>query len=435
VRKAIVNGVLLCWMVGMACQREPVRVVVADRSSWLESRLAELTRREGVVRFGDTLDGVLSALVGDREIVRSTVAAFSSVYDVRLLKPERRYAFLLDSSGVFQGFEYYADQERLVRVMRDSTGALSARMHLKELVTRVETLRGVVYTTLYDAVKSSGESDELIVAFSDVFQWDIDFFTDPRVGDEFRMVYEKVYVRDPSQPDSLGPLVRYGRVLGGQYILGGTPYTAVYFQKDEKSGGYYDLAGKSFQKTFLKSPLNYRRISSYFSGGRLHPILKIVRAHTGVDFSAAEGTPVSSSADGVVLEKGYNNSIGNFIKIRHRNPHFVTIYGHLRGFAQGMAAGTEVRQRDVIGYVGSTGLSTGPHLHYVFLENGRPLNPLRIKNSSGDPIVAADLPAYEQLKENMVRQLASAGKAGSMQGMQLSYRDGMGLGAAGLPQP
>jgi len=422
-------------MLGAACQQEPIRLVAADQSSWLESRLAELTRREGVVRFGDTLDGVLSALIGDREVVSSTVAAFSSVYDVRQLRPQRRYAFLLDSSGVFQGFEYYADLEHMVRVLRDSTGALSARMHQKELVTRVQTLCGVVYTTLYDAVKSCGESDELIVAFSDVFQWDIDFFTDPRVGDEFRMVYEKVHVLDPSQPDSLGSFVRYGRVLGGQYVLDGTPYTAVYFQKDGAAGGYYDLAGKSFQKTFLKSPLNYRRISSHFSGGRLHPILKIVRPHTGVDFAAAEGTPVSASADGMVMEKGYNNSIGNFIKIRHKNPHFVTIYGHLSGFAQGMAAGTEVHQRDVIGYVGHTGLATGPHLHYMFLENGRPINPLRIKNSSGDPIAAADLPAYEQAKEAMVQQLAAAGRAGSIQDLQLSYRDRMGLGAAGMPRP
>ncbi len=389
----------------MACQRgAEVDPAVSDDAA-RDNREKIYLRKEGTFRFGETLDQVLMRDVLDRVLATDIVSAFAQVFDVRKIRGESRYSILHDSLGVVHGFEYYPSSDRTIRVLKDSLGLLQPQVVQTPLITRVHGISGYVQTSLYDAVKSMGHSDELVVAFSDVFQWDIDFFVDPRVGDEFRVLFESEHVLDPARPDSVGDLIRYGRVLAGQYRAQDGDYTALYFQKDEELRGYYDLHGRSFQKTFLKSPLNYRRISSHFSGGRRHPILKIVRPHYGVDFAAAAGTPVSAAADGVVVEKGYDSGIGNFVKIRHKNPRFMTLYGHLSGFAAGIVAGAGVRQRDVIGYVGSTGLATGPHLHYTFYENGRPINPMKIKNSSGDPIPAADMAAFDSLKEVRVLQL------------------------------
>ena len=385
--------------------RKPARPV---EQAELKPREKIYLRREGVFRPGETLEGVLFRDLYDRVLADELIQGFARVFDVRKIRGDRRYSILTDSTGVVHGFEYYPDADKTVRVVRDSMGVLQPELVQVPLIRRRLALAGEVSTTLYDAVKAMGESDELIVAFSDLFQWDIDFFVDPRVGDEFRMVFEADYALDPARPDSLGEFIRYGRVLSGQYRSGKDVRTAVYFEPGEH-GGYYDLEGKSFQKTFLKSPLNYRRISSHFSGGRRHPILKIVRPHYGVDFVAAEGTPVVAAADGVVIEKGYEGGgLGNFIKIRHKNPRFATVYGHLSGFGPGIAIGKAVQQRDVVGYVGRTGLATGPHLHYCFYENGRPVNPLKIKNSSGDPIPAAELERFKGIREEQLALLAAA---------------------------
>ncbi len=388
-------------------------------------------RREGVFHPGETLEGVLFRDLYDRVLADELIQGFARVFDVRKIRGDRRYSILTDSTGVVHGFEYYPDADKTVRVVRDSMGVLQPELVQVPLIRRRLALAGEVSTTLYDAVKAMGESDELIVAFSDLFQWDIDFFVDPRVGDEFRMVYEADYALDPARPDSLGEFIRYGRVLSGQYRSGKDVRTAVYFEPGEH-GGYYDLEGKSFQKTFLKSPLNYRRISSHFSGGRRHPILKIVRPHYGVDFVAAEGTPVVAAADGVVIEKGYEGGgLGNFIKIRHKNPRFATVYGHLSGFGPGIAIGKAVQQRDVVGYVGRTGLATGPHLHYCFYENGRPVNPLKIKNSSGDPIPAAELERFKGIREEQLALLAAALRRG---GQVPGVIAGTGPGHMAMPE-
>lgn len=388
----------------LACQPQPEPKVARTPP---KPRERSYLRREGAFRHGETLEKVLIREVYDRLLIRDLIHQFAQVFDVRKIRGERSYSILTDSTGTVHGFEYYPEADKTIRVARDSLGLLKPEVLQLPLIRRLFTLKGLVRTSVYDAIRSMGETDELVAAFSDVFQWDIDFFVDPQVGDEFRIVYEAEHVRDPAAPDSLGAFIRYGRVLSGQYISGGTERTAILFDMGEASG-YYDSQGRSFQKTFLKSPLNYRRISSHFSGGRRHPILKIVRPHHGVDFVAAAGTPVSAAADGTVIEKGYEGGLGNFVKIRHKNPRFVTVYGHLSGFGPGIASGSAVRQRDVIGYVGSTGLSTGPHLHYCFYENGRAINPLKIKNSSGDPIPETEMTRFAAVREAQMALLSAA---------------------------
>ncbi|NIA29980.1 MAG: peptidoglycan DD-metalloendopeptidase family protein [Actinobacteria bacterium] len=392
-------------------------------------------RKEGQVRYGDTLERIFSREHIARPTAFKMISAFVQVFDVRRIKPRKKYAVLSDSIGTVKGFEYFAEKEQTVKVLFDSSGRFTAVLKKIPLITKIKSICGTVETTLYDAILNLGETPELIVAFSDVFQWDVDFFIDPRRGDEFRIVYEKIYELDPNKLDSLGEFVRYGKVLAGQYNLNHHPLIAIYFNNAPKSSGYYDPDGKSFQKTFLKSPLNYRRISSYFTGARYHPILKKVRPHYAVDYAAPKGTPVSAAADGTVIEKGYNRGVGNHIKIRHTNPHYVTLYGHLSRFAKGIRKGAKVKQRDVIGYVGMTGLATGPHLHYAFYENGHPINPLKIKNTSGDPILTENRKRFESVKKDMLIRLMDARVLRFRSPYAYLHPSQFGLGRVGMATP
>lgn len=399
---ALLGAGLVYWS-GCGTAEQPVPVVVPPppaEARWLRS--------EAQVRRGDTLEKILQREGLPPEQIRPFVQAFASVYDVRKINVDKTYQLYTDSAGVWQRWEYLAEPEWTVQVQRDTLGQFVARDVRLELVKKIRALSGRLQSSLYESVLALGESPELIVRYSDVFQWDLDFFSDPQPGDEFRMVYEAYYIKDPSRPDSVGAFVRYGNVLAGEYQQPKNRLVAVYYQPAPERGGYYDLDGKSFQKTFRKSPLSYGRVTSRFSGARRHPILKIVRAHYAIDIAAPRGTPVLAPADGTIIERGYNQSIGNFLKIRHRNPHFVTLYGHLHAFADSMTVGKSVRQNDEVGYVGSTGLATGPHLHYVFYENGRPINPERIKNSSGDPLPSERLADYVLVRDRMLAWLNRA---------------------------
>lgn len=405
-RHFIVFALFFAGTVFWDCQKQPGTSQITPSPDEPQER--QLIRHSGTVKYGDTLDKILSRENLSRELSLSVINAFHDVFDVRKILPQREYHVLRDSTGQFVGFEYLAEQGKKVIVSLDSTGNFCGDLDQIPLKTKRTQLKGYITSTLYESILSLGESPELIVAFSDVFQWDVDFFVDPRDGDEFRIIYEKVYLVDPTKPDSLGEFLRYGRILAGQYTLSGKNMTAIYFENKSKEPGFYDLDGKSFQKTFLKSPLNYRKITSRFSGARLHPVLKTVRAHYAVDYAAPTGTPVSAAANGTVIDKGYSSGLGNYIKIQHTKSHFSTLYGHLSRFASGIAVGSYVNQRDVIGYVGQTGLATGPHLHYVMYENGRPINPLRVKNASGDPILPENLTSFVEVKNEMLMLLSRA---------------------------
>lgn len=365
-----------------------------------------LSMVSGTVRSGDTLEKILFKADPQRSDIQEIIAAFAGAYNVRKIQPGRTFEFALDSAQTIQEFAYHASQELTIRVARDSTDGFVAEKREIPLQTEVFSLSGTIETSLYEAVLALGETPELIIAFSDIFQWDIDFFTDPRRGDTFQLVYEKIKTAGADSQ-----FIRYGRILAGNYTQKDGSYTAFYYENQSGKGGYYDTEGRSFQKTFLKSPLNYTRISSHFTGARRHPILKIVRPHYAVDFAAPIGTPVSAAGDGVIIEKGYNKGLGKYLKIRHTNKRYVTRYGHLNGFAPGIEKGAVVQQKQVIGYVGKTGLATGPHLDYAFYDNGRPINPLKIKSSSGDPIAPEERGAFEQVKLLSLAQLHRAALA------------------------
>lgn len=345
------------------------------------------------IKRGETLSTILAKHDIDRATIYEIIHSFKSLYSVRRLKAGDMYEIGKDSADVFTSFAYKPNLQEKYKVFVNEAGELETSIEKIELMKKEKTLNGAIQSSLYESILEGGESPELLFLFTDIFQWDIDFFIDPRVGDRFKIIYEKYYL-----PKG-GEFVKYGNILSAQYIFNsGDTLTALYFDNSPEADGYYDLNGNSFQKTFLKSPLNYRRISSYFSYSRKHPILKIRRPHYGVDYSAPAGTPVSAAADGIIIDKGYDRGIGNFVKIRHKNARFVTLYGHLSRFQKGIHKGVRVKQKETIGFVGKTGLATGPHLHYAFYDNGRPIDPLKIKNTSGDPIRENNKERFSEIK-------------------------------------
>jgi murein DD-endopeptidase MepM/ murein hydrolase activator NlpD len=247
---------------------------------------------------------------------------------------------------------------------------------------RVEALQGEVRHSLFQAVDDIGETPQLVLAVVGIFESDFDFTADTRAGDRFRLLVEKRYAGET--------FVSYGRVLAAQYASDGRMMTGIgTTRRGSERFDYYDPKGQSLRKSFLKSPLEFSRITSGFTYARPHPILGGSMPHLAVDYAAPVGTPVRAVADGTVFHAGWDGGYGITVRIRHRSG-YETTYAHLSRLASGIRAGTRVTQRHVIGYVGSTGMSTGPHLHYEVAKGGRRVNPLSEKFIPGDPIAAAE---------------------------------------------
>jgi murein DD-endopeptidase MepM/ murein hydrolase activator NlpD len=260
---------------------------------------------------------------------------------------------------------------------------------------RVEAVQGEVQTSLFEAVEKTGESAQLVLDLADIFSSDFDFTADTRTGDRFRLLVEKRYAADT--------FVDYGRILVAQYHSDGRVLTGVGVETRGRYT-YYDAAGLSLRKSFLKSPLPFSRITSGFTYARPHPILGGTRPHLAIDYGAPVGTPVWAVADGVVTRAGWYGGNGISVTLRHRSG-YSTMYNHLSRLGKGVRRGARVTQKQVIGHVGSTGLSTGPHLDYRIAKNGRFVNPLSEKFIPGDPIPAAQRAAFKERARELVGRL------------------------------
>jgi len=261
---------------------------------------------------------------------------------------------------------------------------------------RVEVVRGEVRRSLFEAVEKTGESAQLVLDLAEIFSSDFDFTADTRLGDRFRLLVEKRYAADT--------FVDYGRIHVAQYISDGRTLTGVGVEGARGRYTFYDPAGRSLRKSFLKSPLQFSRITSGFTYARPHPILGGVRPHLAIDYGAPVGTPVWAVSDGSVKAAGWNGGNGISVTLSHRSG-YSTMYNHLSRLGQGVRPGARVSQRQVIGYVGSTGLATGPHLDYRIAKNGQFVNPLSEKFIPGEPIPAAERAAFTARAQDLVRRL------------------------------
>ena len=275
-------------------------------------------------------------------------------------------------------------------------GAFKTSALPAQLEQRLFVRTGEIKTSLYAAADEAGLPEAAANQLNELFSGDIDFHHDLRRGDKFTVVYEMTY--------SNGAFLRTGRIKAAEFINQGRAYRAIYFQSDEQHGDYYTPEGKSVHKAFLRSPIAFSRISSGFSTSRFHPILNKWRSHKGTDFAAPTGTGVKATADGVITLVDSQNSYGNVVTINHQD-RYTTVYGHLSRFAKGLRRGQRVAQGDVIGYVGSTGLATGPHLHYEFRVNGQQKNPMRVTLPDASPINDEYHAAFQPVAEDFVARL------------------------------
>lgn len=273
--------------------------------------------------------------------------------------------------------------------------SVSIRRDAKPSTLRRTTKSAVIRSSLWGAIMQEKLPYALAAELEDIYQWSISFF-DIQKGDSFTVIYDERFVDDTVS-------VGIGRIWGAKFTQGDKTTYAIPFRQGGKIQ-YWEADGKSLRKQMLKAPLKYSRISSTFSYARLHPVHKVYRPHTGVDFAAPKGTPVHAVADGVVIFKGWGGGGGNTLKIKHAN-NMQTGYLHLSGFAKGIAQGTRVSQGQLIGYVGSTGTSTGPHLDYRVWKGGKPINPLKIPSEPSEPIAKENEAAFAYVRERIVAEL------------------------------
>jgi murein DD-endopeptidase MepM/ murein hydrolase activator NlpD len=327
------------------------------------------------IEYGDTLFSIFTENGLRTEDLFAMKSAAASIHPLKALRPGKSYSIVLDEQNCINSFTYGIDDATILKIERVEN-EFQAHKYNIPYETRILTISGTIEDNLISAVGTERENYLLALQVADILAWDIDFNTDLRTGDTFRIVTEGLYLN--------GDFKKYGKILAVEFINNNQVYRAFLFEHGDKTD-YYDSQGNSLRKAFLKAPLSFRRISSHFSKRRFHPVLKIYRPHHGIDYTAPTGTPVSTVGDGKITFAGRKGAYGNLIIITHNNG-YQTYYGHLSRFAKGIHRGKRVKQGDLVGYVGATGLATGPHLHYEMRQGKAPINPFRVKNVAGEPV-------------------------------------------------
>jgi len=350
---------------------------------------------EGTVHRGDTMAGLFHKYNLPSEDLVGMRQASAPVHPLKYLSQGMRYRITLDPDNNVLSLAYHVSDMELLRIRRSDQGFEAEKVPI-DYEQRVGRIGGVIESNLYSALPDDERATQLALSLSDIFSWDVDFNTDLRKGDTFRIVVEELWLG--------GEFRRYGNVLAAELVIDGESFRAYRFG-DGDSADYYDERGNSLRRAFLKAPLSYRRISSGFTRRRLHPILKVVRPHLGVDYAAPRGTPVSATGDGTVTFAGYKGPNGRLVIIRHGRG-YSTSYGHLSRFAKGIRAGTRVRQGEVIGYVGATGRATGPHLDYRMKRGGVFINPLKVAPPRGGAVASGRMGDFRAARERMETELA-----------------------------
>jgi murein DD-endopeptidase MepM/ murein hydrolase activator NlpD len=359
-----------------------------------EDRLAEMKLGcifKGKLNRNESLYLSLLTKKVPHSLIYRLTSTLSASLNLRKSLPGDSYTLIATRDSILF-FEYQKGMEEKCQVKRHN-GNLEASVVPVEFNCIVRSIKGEIGSSLWESMIDECESPELIMKFTEIFEWDIDFLTEPRKGDDFRLIYEE-YHKD-------GTFVRHGDILAAEYNSAGQTQQAVLYRDPTGHKDYYDPSGNSLKKALLKSPLNYRRISSRFSYSRFHPIFKRYQPHLGVDYAAPVGTPVVTSGDGTVIFAGWKRGFGKLIQIRHPNG-FVTSYGHLSRFAKGIKRGRKVQQKGLIGYVGSTGSSTGPHLDYRVKANGRYVNPLKMIVPPAKPVDKKYFADFNKQKDNLL---------------------------------
>jgi murein DD-endopeptidase MepM/ murein hydrolase activator NlpD len=347
------------------------------------------------VRRGDTVNELMRRLEIEDETASLYLRQSAEAASFRKLAVGAELRAETTADGSLIALRYLDESGTEILVQKEGDDLQMQALPAK-LENRLFVRTGEIKTSLYAATDAAGLPDAAAYQLNELFSGDIDFHHDLRKGDKFTVVYEMTY--------SNGALISTGRIQAAEFINQGRVHRAIYFEKDSQSGDYYTPDGKSVRKAFLRSPIAYSRVSSGFSNSRFHPVLKTWRSHKGVDFAAPTGTKVRATADGVVSFVGRDGGYGNAIRIIHQGQ-YTTVYGHLSRFASKLHKGQRITQGQVIGYVGKTGLASGPHLHYEFKIHGKNQNPMRVSLPEASPIADADKAAFEVVAEDLGARL------------------------------
>ena len=380
---------------------------------------------EGQIKAGQ----YLSTLFADKGIsprVTDHIARnHKDVFDVGKIRAGNRYYFLMTNDTLETPLFWIYEIDRRNYALFSLTDSLTAWRYQKDLEIQLARTSGVITSSLWKAVIDNGGDANLAVHLSDAYAWSIDFFG-IQAGDYFDVVYDRQYID--------GEPVGMGEVIYCDFVHCGDTMRAIAYEQDSMFG-FYNEKGENLRKAFLKAPLNYRRISSTFSNSRYHPVLKIYRPHHGVDYAAPAGTPVSSIGDGVVIKKAYQaGGAGYYLKIKH-NATYTTSYMHLQGYAKGIAEGVRVTQGQVIGYVGSTGIATGPHLDFRVFKDGTAIDPLKMDSPPADPIKKEEMEQFTKVARYWMEAMRHPGVPEPYQELEPPTQDSLTMDSLAVNPP
>lgn len=373
------------------------------------------TTERSEIKSGETMGKILNDLGVSAVDVDRLDKASEDVFPLRKLRGGNSYTTFVKADTTAQSkLDYLVYEINNIEyvVFSFATDSISAYKGVKPTIIKRQKKSASIDSSMWGAIMDADLPYALAAEIEDIYQWSVDFFAIQK-GDNFTVIYEEKFVEDTIS-------VGVGRVWGAKFNHGGHEYYAIPFKQNDNIE-YWEADGGSLRKQMLKAPLKYSRISSGFTHARLHPIYKVYRAHTGVDYAAPSGTPVHSVADGVVIFKGWGGGGGNTLKIKHPN-NMTTGYLHLRGYAKGISQGTHVKQGQLIGYVGSTGASTGPHLDYRIWKGTTPINPLKIPQEPSEPISKENKRDFAYVKSLVIAELNGAD---SLQGEKITQLDSL----------
>lgn len=345
------------------------------------------------VRSGDNLSTILLKYKIGQQAVEKLVQKSEGIFDVRKIRTGNKYTVLCSNDSLRKAVYLIYEQSPTHYVVFETGDSLHVHNGEKEVTVKIRAASATITSSLWNAIVDAEASPNLAVAMSEIYAWSIDFYA-IQPGDNFTVFYEQLTVEDQQ--------IGLGNIISARFYHGGKENYAFRFMQDDFTD-YFDENGQSLRKAFLKAPLKFSRISSKFSNSRLHPVLRIRRPHHGVDYAAPKGTPVHAVGSGIVTDARYAGGAGRMIKIKH-NATYSTAYLHLSAYGPGIKSGSRVSQGQVIGYVGSSGLSTGPHLDFRFYEKGKPIDPLKVESPPALPVKRELLDEFNSFRLRLTRQ-------------------------------
>ena len=363
---------------------KPQNSEVRSRENW----------RSYTIQRGDSLSRIFSKFKIPAKVLQDILSGDELSSELTALYPGRNIELLVNGKGLLDKLRYHQNKIDTVEVSRTDFD-YSITKSSKPLEKRTANAYGVIHSSLYNDAKVAGLSDKLVMEMANIFAWDIDFALEIRVGDEFTVSYEQFYLDDKPY--------RTGKILAVEFINRGKTHTAVRFIDDHGVASYYTPDGESLKKAFLRTPVEFARISSHFNLRRRHPVLNKIRAHKGTDYAAPSGTPVRATGKGRISFRGKKGGYGRVVIVQH-GQQYSTLYAHMSRFGK-PRKGSQIKQGQIIGYVGKSGLATGPHLHYEFRVNGVHRNPLTVKLPNSLPINQASMPRFRRDTQPLLAQL------------------------------